>query len=156
MNVELRDALTIARDRLAGDSDAYADEDIIQTLVTAVEGEHEGDMRDHLRSAARTHARAAAAAEGPVAAREHAEAAKSALEAANLAPREPQEGDLPEGERAAVLRLVDSLNARVASDRRFLDELARTFEEARTDTAGRIAARIRSHLDEADRDPQAR
>jgi hypothetical protein len=149
---ELLDAVTIARERLDEGSDAYADEDIIRQLVTAVEASQpDGTLRGNLLETARQAAlRALAAdAEHPVRAREQAEVAKVALEALSYAPKEPAEGDeMPEGERAAALRLVESLRAQVHAHRRFLDELARTFEEARTDTAARLAARIRSHLDD--------
>lgn len=82
-------------------------------------------------------------------------AAREALEARRIA-----EEPLSEGERAATAEHVKALRAQVATARealgdvieqrddfaKFLRQLATQFESAETDTAARIAARIRREL----------
>lgn len=136
--------------------------------------------RSDLLAAAEQSASAAAAAEGPVARREHAEAAKAALEAAHLTDTlkpselddmlaamvevglvkgEHQVSDLPALMRA-VAEMLKGWHAQVLSlndvDRAYrqlwalASNLRHDFIAAGTETSLRLAARIDAALAEAD------
>lgn len=156
----LTEALAIARERLRADSDAYADEDIIDRLVAAIEAEglgNGGASGDLLVTAnlAAGHARAAAEVgetrdEAAEVSRTWAEAARIALEGwRNAPPPAPPEGaELDDSERAAVDRMVRGYRDRIVAHERFLVEMGQTFTAGGTPTSQRIAARIDRHLGE--------
>lgn len=154
---KLREALRLAHDRLDDDSDSYADEDLLATLVEAVEDAERHDLAGQL---ARFAQNATLVAERLLASPEGSGkdaaawmvAARQALEARAHAPATMPAG-MPEDERAAAAAVVRNLRVglegaqtEAGAHKAFLADLLGTFVEAGTPTATRVAARIEGHL----------
>jgi hypothetical protein len=150
-NPELARALRLAHDRLDGDSDAYADEDLLGQLVAAVDQALEAyDPRPILRQVARESLYEATSGHDPQVRLLAVRAAREALATLRELPAmtSPIAGEADHLRRELEAAAVAVAAARAERDSHFamLDTLCGEFMSAETPGAARVASRIERHL----------